>query len=191
MKKLLHEITSVKSGVAFRNKVENDLNGDCAVIQMKDVSEDTLSITGAPIKISLDVIDPNQIVNDGDLLLVAKGNRNFAIQYQSNEPAVAVALFYVIRTNGDKALSDFLVWYLNSPVVQNYFHAHRRGSSVGNLRVDDVKNLEVPEIDSHKQQLIGSLFSKFMEEKELMRKIMEKRDSYIQNSLTTLVNSSL
>ena len=187
MIKSLHQLVSIESGMAFRSRVEHDPSGSCSVIQMKDISETSYAIEGSPSKIQLDAVDPSKLLNTGDLLFVAKGNRNVVVRYQFDTPAVAVALFYVIRTGGNRALSDYLLWYLNSPTAQNYFHAHRRGASVGNIRIDDLKKLEVPVLDSKKQQVIGNLFSKFMEEKELMRQLIEKREVYIQNSLNTLI----
>src|SRR5690554_588465 len=65
-------------------------------------------------------------LQQGDILLAAKGGNYFAVVYNKEVfPAVASSTFIILRKiNLLKILPGFLAWFLNHPKTQLYFSSH-------------------------------------------------------------------
>lgn len=187
----LSNISKVDSGKSFRQRIEDEPNGNCLVIQMKDISNEQLTISGSPHSILIDDINSSQLLASGDILFMAKGNNNFAVMYASDQPAVAVSLFFIIRPNRNQVDSEYLTWYLNAPSAQSYFHENRLGASVGNIRKEALEMLEVelPSLDRQKQ--IAKLNNLLREEKALTNEYMEKKEVFLNQTMMNLINQNL
>ena len=185
-KTLLKEIAAIGSGQSFRHKIEDNPNGTCWVIQMKDISNEQLSISGKPLSINIEDVNPNQLLAKGDILFMAKGNNNFAVRYDSDKPAVAVSLFFIIRPNRDIINPEFLTWLLNSSSVQSYFYERRLGASVGNIRKDTLENLEI-NIPHIKQQAKIATLNRLMKKEELLtQQYLEKKKLFLNQAMFNL-----
>jgi restriction endonuclease S subunit len=127
----LKTISKIESGKSFRKKPEENPEGNCLLLQMKDVSIN--GITDSPLKISMEDINPNNLLKNGDILFVAKGNHNYATTFRSTEPTVAISAFFVIRPDISRVYPEYLAWYINSPEAQKQFEKGRMGATVGNI----------------------------------------------------------
>ena len=186
IKTLLNKIATIGSGQSFRHKIEHSPNGTCWVIQMKDISNEHLSIIGKPMSIPLEDINPNQLLNKGDILFMAKGNNNFAILYDSDKPAVAVSLFFIVRPNRDLVSPEFLTWFLNSSSAQSYFHERRLGASVGNIRKDVLESLPIDLPSMERQKQIAKLNELMRKEKMITTEYLEKKELYLNQTMLNL-----
>lgn len=187
-KTYLNNISKVDSGKSFRQRIEDEPNGNCMVIQMKDISNEQLSISDSPYSIRLDQINSNQLLASGDILFMAKGNNNFAVMYASDRPAVAVSLFFIIRPNRNMVDPAYLTWYLNAPAAQSYFHENRLGATVGNIRKEALEKIEIelPSLDKQKQ--IAKLNNLLSKEKALTNEYMEKKEVFLNQTMLNLIN---
>ena len=186
-KTLLNKISKVDSGKSFRQRIEDDPNGGCWVIQMKDISNERLVITGSPQSILLDEVNPNQLLRKGDILFMAKGNNNFAVLYNSDQPAVAVSLFFIVRPKQDEVNPEYLAWFLNSPTAQAYFHERRLGASVGNIRKEALEGLEVELPSLERQGQVATLNKLMREEKKLTYEYLEKKELFLNQIMLNLI----
>ncbi len=187
MKRCLIEIAKIDSGKSFRHRIDDDPNGNCMVIQMKDVSHENQTIDGSPQSISLNDVNPEQLLDKGDILFMAKGNNNFAIEYNLDQPAVAVSLFFVIKPNRNIVNPQYLTWYLNSPTAQAYLAENREGASVGNIRIDVLRNIEIEIPDLNRQDQIAKLNNLLLVEKTMTTEYMELKESYLKNIMLNLI----
>jgi len=185
-KTLLKKIAKIGSGQSFRHKIEHNPNGACRVIQMKDISNERLDIVGKPLCVNRKDVNPNQLLNKGDILFMAKGNNNFAVLFNSDMPAVAVSLFFIIRPNQSLVNPEFLTWFLNSSSAQSYFYEQRLGASVGNIRKDALENLAInlPSID--KQVQIAKLNRLMQKEKLITTEYLEKKELFLNQIMLNL-----
>lgn len=184
---LLNGIAKIGSGQSFRHKIEHNPTGTCWVIQMKDISYEHLSIIGEPLSIDLEDINPNQLLNKGDILFMAKGNNNFATLYDSEKPAVAVSLFFIVRPNPNLVNPEFLTWFLNSSSAQSYFHEQRLGASVGNIRKDALESLEVVLPSLERQDQIANLNKLMRKEKLITTEYLEKKELFLNQTMLNIL----
>jgi len=179
----LNKLADIFTGQTFRTKVDNNPDGEVWVIQMKDLNKNYTGISGQPNTITYDDVSRNQLLRKGDILLLAKGNNNVAFKYDSDQPAVAVSLFFVIRVKSSKIIPDYLIWFINNHNTQNYLATMREGASVSSIKKSIFEELciEIPEI--RKQELIANVYRLSICEEELMRKLIEEKQQFIQNAL--------
>lgn len=187
MKKCLKEVARIDSGRSFRHRIDSDPKGTCLVIQMKDVSHENQSIIGSPQSIAIDEINPEQLLNKGDILFMAKGNNNFAVEYNLDSPAVAVSLFFVIKADRSVMNSKYLTWYLNSPMAQAYFVENREGATVGNIRKEVLEKLLVKLPPLKRQEQIAKLNQLLLEEKSLINDYLGKKDIFFKQTMMNLI----
>ena len=118
-KTFVNSVSEISSGKSFRMKPEHVEGGGCHLVQMKDVSDE--GFVSVPLSVDLSSVNPEHLLRRGDLLFVAKGNKNYAIVYDSDYPAVAISLFFIIRPDATRLDSGYLAWYINSDFWQKYF----------------------------------------------------------------------
>ena len=134
----LASVCEILPGYPFRGKVPEAEGSDIRVVQIKDVSVElgirwdgcqTTTLTGKK--------DPGWL-RPGDVLFVAKGNRNFAVSVdhsieQAAIQAVAAPVFYLLRCHA-QLLPEYLAWWLNQEPSQRYFEQNAEGSQVKSIR---------------------------------------------------------
>ncbi|WP_429231561.1 restriction endonuclease subunit S [Aeromonas veronii] len=134
----LASLCEILPGYPFRGKVPEAEESDIRVVQIKDVSVElgirwdscqTTTLTGKK--------DPGWL-RPGDVLFVAKGNRNFAVSVDHSIEraaiqAVAAPVFYLLRCQA-QLLPEYLAWWLNQEPCQRYFEQHAEGSQVKSIR---------------------------------------------------------
>lgn len=184
MRERLNNIADIFTGQTFRSKVDNNPNGEVWVIQMKDLNKNYTGISSQPNTVTYDDVSRNQLLRKGDILFLAKGNNNLAFTYDSNRPAVAVSLFFVIRVKSSEVLPDYLTWFINNPNTQKYLATMREGASVSNIKksIFEEMTIEIPEFK--KQELIAKIYELSIREEELVQQIIGDKKQFIQTVLT-------
>ena len=184
MQKRLNSIANIFTGQTFRSKVDNNPIGEVCVIQMKDLNKNYTGITNQPNTVTFDDVSNNQLLKKGDILFLAKGNNNMAFTYDSDQPAVAVSLFFVIRVKSSDVIPDYLTWFLNNSITQKFLTTIREGASVSNIKKSIFEEIlvEIPEI--RKQKLIANIYKLSIREEELMGQLIEEKKQFIQTALT-------
>lgn len=180
-------VAEIFSGKSFRSKPEHIKDGGCHLIQMKDISIDGFVET--PMSIELNDVNPAHLLRRGDLLFVAKGNKNYALVYDSDMPAVAISLFFVLRPKSELVDFNFLAWYINSSKGQQYFEQHRMGASVGNIRKSVLENIPIvlPELAIQKQ--ISQLDKSVRIERVMTQQYLQKKETYVNQSILNLIEA--
>lgn len=182
MKFKLSQLTvTIKSGHTFRERVDNDPLGDTLVIQPKDISPAQPNLVGHPQKVKSADFPERQILQKGDILLLAKGNRNFAWVYQLNEKAVTTALFFVIRPDTTKVTPEYLAWYVNQETVQGALHAAKAGTSVTNISLTALSELEIKVPSLLTQNKLVNLYQLWQVEKNKTMNLIQQKDKFFNN----------
>jgi len=186
-KSFVNTVSIISSGKSFRVKPVHIEQGGCYLIQMKDVSVDGLVST--PLSIDLSSVNPGHLLRRGDLLFVAKGNRNYAFVYDSDYPAVAISLFFTIRPDVTSLDSGYLAWYINSDLGQKYFEKHRMGASVGNIRKPVLEQMPIVIPEMEQQRKISELATLASQERIITNQYLEKKEVLINQTIMNLIES--
>ncbi len=173
---LLKEIADIRTGYSFRAKLEPDSEGNILVVQLKELSdENTIDISTA-VKINMQDISENYLLQKDDLVFRSRGmDSTAAIMNITANNVILSAPFQRIRLrDASKILPEYLLWYINSKDAQTYFSANKTGTSVSMISTAVLADLPVvvPALEIQKKIIeINILFKKEIElQEELIRK---------------------
>jgi len=179
----LSELAELRSGYPFRNRVETVAEGGCRLVQMKDVD-----VLGGLREDQFARIEPpsnyqSHVLRNGDVLMAGRGTRNPAVTYQAESGnTIAAANLFVLHPRGS-ALPDYLAWFLNLPATQSRLGAMRAGSSVPFVRLNELRELEVPVPDLELQKRIVEICKLILQEEELLTRIQTQRRTLVDAML--------
>lgn len=140
---LLQELVDIQMGHSFRAGLEPDPSGAVAVIQMKDLGEDTLVGLTSLDRVAMD-IRPSQQVLEGDIIIRSRGDRSTCAMVGADPGnAVVAAPLLRLRVTDGRVLPSYLNWYINQPLAQAHLAKHAEGSYVKMISKTALESLEV------------------------------------------------
>lgn len=179
---------SISSGFSFRNKIENDENGDLLVVQLKDLREGYSVIGDNLTKVSSALVGRNYTLEKGDTLFIAKGSNNYALEFDLNRPnVIASSAFFVLRPDTATVAPGYLAWYLNQGDAQRYFKQNTAGTYIPNINMGTVENMSIQIPPMETQMKIVAIDRLRKRERLLQEEIAGKNDVVIQVILSQLL----
>lgn len=128
MKSTLGKISKINSGYFFPKKADPDPNSSIAVLFISDISN-TTSIIERPFTYHLAHRPQTaHYIEEGDILIQAKGKPRVVYVDAHLSNTIASSNFFIIRSDADKVLSQYLFWFLNQDSVKQYFKKVSRGN---------------------------------------------------------------
>jgi len=138
--------------------------------------------------INLDNKNESHLLEEGDILFVGKGFRNFAWTYRkSMGPAIASSIFYVIRVTSANVNPDYLVTLFNSQKYQNQFQSMGAGSSIPSIRKGELESITLPIPRLELQNNIATISILHSEEIKLSNQIIEHKKSLFQGIINKII----
>ena len=173
--------SSTPSLGAFKaTRIEDDPGGSFRVIQGKDIRPDCSlnAETLTPIHLpDRSYSDPEKWVKPGDVLLMTRGDYNYAVFIDTPlPPTVTQNSFCTLRVSkGARVYPDYLATNLNQPTLQARLKSLRSGSSIPNITLGALKEIEIPVPPLHFQAEIVNLAQAIRREKYLADQIHAAR----------------
>lgn len=138
--------------------------------------------------IQIDKKNEGHLLEDGDIILVGKGMRNFAWTYsKAYGPAVASSIFFVIKPDQSRVIPEFLTTLFNMPQTQAYFQTLGAGSSIPSIRKSELEafTIQLPSLELQQKAIaIKQLHYKDM---EISRKIISEKQKVYQAVIKKLI----
>jgi restriction endonuclease S subunit len=117
-----------------------------------------------------------QLLKDGDVLFVGKGNRLFAWCYrESYGPYIASSIFFVLRTNQEIIYPEYLTAVLNTPQTKAVFQQIGSGTNIFSIRKSELGAFEIPVPSLEKQQKIATLSDLHQKEISLIQHLLDQK----------------
>ena len=178
-----NKLIDIISGHPFRGRVEAIPDGGVCVVQMKDVGEDEAVRWRETVRTNLTGKKKPDYLQAGDVLLTARGSRNYAVCLE-DVPCAAVCSphFYLLRVKrGVLLLPAFLAWQLNQSPAQRYFDKSAEGSWQRSIRrpLLAALPLEVPEVVLQKKVLSVAALAR--READTLKRLMENRERMLKS----------
>ena len=187
MKIKLKKIASVSMGYPFRAKLEVDPDGNVAVIQMKDIDEHSRLEVSGLVPVSLPEVKEIHRVTKGDVLFRSRGRVNTATLVSDEVgEVIAAAPLLRIRAKDVRVLSEYLAWYINQPLAQNYLSSQVAGTISKMINKKAVEDLEIELPPIEQQKRIVAIAQLAEREQELLGQLAEKRKKYMDGILMQL-----
>ncbi len=179
MNPLLGQLAKIRSGVTVRERIIESPEGKNHLLQFRDINKETYRITGAT-RMDGTHYHKKHILQVGDILFTAKGAHNNAILCRAEDLAalsnpLAASIFTVIRPLPSLLLSEYLAWYINSPVGQQALERFKGGSVISSVSSRDLRQLPIPLPDLERQSSIVQLVELLEHEEALHLQIINEK----------------
>ena len=124
------------------------------------------------------------ILQDKDLLITAKGERNRVCLYQSEiGQAVASSTFFVIRLHEPGILPEYLQWYLNTAKMQSLLSSLSKGTHILSLSKKALAKVKIEIPPLAKQRAVLKFQSLWDSERKITMELLEQKETYYQTLL--------
>ena len=192
----LENIVNIRAGLPFRSRPEADSNGNVTLVQQKNVNESRTALEFADaMRFTPDRDISSHYLSEGDVLFMGKGHSIFAC-VANNLPGytVAAGLFFVLSLKEkmkERVVPEYVAWTLNRGSIRDQLLlASGSGVSMPVVRRKVLEELKICLPSLETQQNIVDLHLLSVKEKNLMRKLAEKRESLVntvsENSIKVL-----
>ena len=175
---LLGYIADFRTGYPFRGAIEPLEGGSVAVVQIKDISPSRVVNWDAVVRTELTGRRAPEWLVSGDILLVARGNRYYAVALDTvPDSAVCGPHLYHLRLKDSVGiLPQFLAWQINQPPIQRLLGQAAEGSNQLSIRRAELENLPITVPTLAVQEHIVQLFEVAERERELLSQLVLNRE---------------
>lgn len=123
-------------------------------------------------------------IQEGDVLLAARGERASAVQAWASQFGAYVALdIYLIRPDQTRLDPSYLVAYLMRPATGTVLRKSTAGASLPRIPKDAIEKLEIPLPPLDRQKLIGGVASCIHSRRELASRLIATETLLAEASL--------
>ena len=176
----LKDIAAVQMGVLFRSRIEPEVDGTVAVIQMRDLTEDNKLSPRNLITVKMNGFSDHHLVKRRDLIFRSRGQTTTAaIIDKEIGPAVVAAPLLRIRVTSKHVLPEYLCWFVNQASAQAFLRSRATGTAmtvIGKSALDDLQ-VPLPPLETQKQ--IVALADLSNKEQKLMRELAKKKEKLV------------
>lgn len=153
------------------------VDGQVTAVQMRDVSLSGDINWATCVSTELSGKRMPNWLQSGDILVAARGSRNYAAQIKHDAlnvsmQAVAAPHFFVVRPKHEAVLSDYLVWFLNQQPCQRYFEQNAEGTLTKSIRRSVLENTPIAMPTLDKQLAIVRLANTLKQEQHIVEQLI-------------------
>jgi len=186
---LLHQFAAIYSGYTYRSQPMEEPKGEYIFLQPRDINLATYALNVDSALRTNDFPGPQKyLLEKGDVLIVSKGKNSPAVVFDSaSKNVVASSAFVIVRAIPEQLNPYYLAWYLGQTDTQNYFLSRKSGTTVLNLPIEAIKNMEIPLPSINRQETYGNLYRNTTRLKATQLKILEKESLLIDINISHLL----
>lgn len=135
--------------------------------------------------------DPKSIANllqDGDILFVAKGFRFFATLYKKDfGNAIASSIFFVLRVDKTRIIPAYLVSVLNLPKNLLHFQQSGAGSTIPSIRKNELADFTFNLIALEQQQKVVALQELYFKDIQITDALIKEKQKLFQTTISKII----
>lgn len=181
MRTALKNMANVRIGYQPRERLEREARGSYRIVQMRDINA-----AGAILESNLSSFTPTQnpdryLVSAGDVLFLARGNRNRAYTAENlGENVVASSHFLIVTPDPTVLRPVFLAWYLNSRPIQSFLRSYAQGTTMMLVPRTVFESIEIEVLPLEVQERVMKLVALRDKQITLVKRLEEKRDALVE-----------
>ena len=175
----------LSSGYSFRGKIQHIHNGGVRIIQLKDFVNEYTAIGEECFLIAGEKIKSKYYLETGDILFIAKGTNNFALVFEQLDdlPTIASSALFVIKVDKKIASPEYVAWYINQSLVQNYLKTNEAGTYVTSINKTTIEGIPIALPPLNLQNKIATISLLHKKEKNILTEVTALKHTLITNQL--------
>ena len=187
----LKDIALVQMGISFRSRIEPETDGNVAVIQMRDLTEDNKLGHCNLIIAKMNGLNDRHLVKRKDLIFRSRGKTTTATIINTEIGSVVVAAPLLrVRVTNKHVLPEYLCWFVNQSSAQAFLHSRATGTAMTVIGKSALDDLEIPLPSLETQERIVALADLSDEEQRLMRDLAEQKEKLVKGIQMRLATES-
>lgn len=197
MKVILKDIAEIRAGHPFRGAINESLDGNGYVIQIRDQGEEGLLDWNSLVTTEVTGRKTPEWLLPDDIIFSARGLKHIASVIQSEDlankplPVVCAPHYFQIRIYDQvRILPKFLAWQLNQVVAQRYFQQSAAGSAQLSIRRGVLENTPITLPSLAQQKHVVSFAECVHREKIIYEKLIELRRLEMEEISNQVLNKS-
>ncbi|QLK87650.1 restriction endonuclease subunit S [Arsenophonus endosymbiont of Aphis craccivora] len=180
----LEKIADVRSGFTLREAIKPSSGGDVRILQIKDLTQGLQIEPNALPAVVWEQNSTTPLLESGEIVVAARGNRNIAVVYSAKVPVVATNQFLIINIKTKTVLPEYLCWIINQPKIQQMFH--RSGTNIQLLTKSALLKVQLPIPPIETQRSIIGLQQAWEQEDQLINQLQTSRQKLQRGILQNL-----
>lgn len=189
----LAELCEIRTGYQFRKGVGDEVASaePVGVIQLRDIKNGKANF--AALEHARIKTPEKYLVQSGDVLFLARGQRFTATPLAQVPPGViATHFFLILRPRQPELLSsEYLAWWLNHPATQDALKGVARQTHIPFVSTSEVRSLEMPVPLPATQIQILELANGAQREADLTTQLLRKREQLVNELTLQLASGQL
>jgi hypothetical protein len=183
----LREIAAVFSGIPARESK----HGSARLMRLADLTD--VKAGRAP---AMAHGEPPEVaralpIEDGDLIVAARGSSTDVCTANASIVGAYISLdLYLVRPQPKRINSEYLRAFLELPATQALLASEKQGSALARLPKEALEKTAIPLPPLHQQRLIAGLALSFEDERKLLRRLGELKESLGREALGRAIRSS-
>lgn len=171
------EAARLFSGYHFRWAIREYPEGPLPVLQVNDFDRRSRFDADRLARIQPDFDPSPYLLEQGDVLFLARGSRNWARTATDAAGMITPGNFYVLRPDPERADPVYLAWWLNASAAQRQIGSARRGTRVRFIPLSEFRSLTVPLPPLAQQRRIAEFHRLATQEYAIMTRLRDTRAS--------------
>ena len=177
------------SNIRFGFYTQPEASGQIPYLQVRQFDEQGNLKDEANEFVKSDSKSEQQLLSDGDVLFVGKGNRLFAWCYrESAGPYIASSIFFVLQPNQKLIYPEYLTAILNAPQTKAAFLQLGAGTNIFSIRKSELGAVEIPILPLDTQKRIASLAVLHQKQILLSQKLIAQKQNLYTTIISKLIN---
>lgn len=190
---IFKNIATVRAGRTFAKGVHESESGTLSVIQLSDITDDTVSQVNWPrvVKVVPEAKYAINYLRPNDLLIIARGPIKKVILLNDCTPDCAVPtqhFLFASLNNVEEVLPEFVEYYLSSAPIQQWLNNQSSGSKQSTLTKTVLENMPFPDIPMERQREIITCVNSVNEEIAIHEQLISGRKIQLDNIVSRLFN---
>lgn len=162
--------------------------GTLSYLQAKHFNEFGLYIGENDTFLEEDLKSIENLLQNEDILFVAKGFRFFATLYKEEHgKAVASSIFFILRTDKTRIIPAYLVSVLNLPKNLLHFQQSGAGSTIPSIRKNELADFTFNLIPLQEQKKVVALQELHLKDIELTNALIKEKQKLFQTTISTII----
>nr|WP_228548336.1 restriction endonuclease subunit S [Sporosarcina obsidiansis] len=183
----LGDIADIRAGMVITRKKamnKNEVRATYNMFTLKNI--DALNEPFEQFQ-SNDVLSPQHFTEEGDILF--RLNYPFSAVYidKTKSGLLIPSTFAVIKVQVDFFLPEFVAWYLNTTFVKKELEKGQSGTKIPSTNKATLSSILIEQIDIEKQRNMVQLYKLHLQEKQLLKKLIEEKEKLFQAQTTKVL----
>lgn len=128
------------------------------------------------------------LLQDGDVLFVAKGFRFFATLFKEDfGNAIASSIFFVLRPDKTRIIPAYLVSVLNLPKNLMHFQQSGAGSTIPSIRKNELADFTFNLLSLQQQQKVVALQELYFKDIQITDALIKEKQKLFQTTISKII----